>query len=86
MTRLGAHGSQKVVHYFSAHFCLVKTPSIAIWGKQNRGGPYEFELEFEFPDPADRLAYGSSHALLFTYNLYDTLWVHVAMYASQEHG
>jgi hypothetical protein len=27
-------GAQKVAHHFSAHFCLVKTPSIAIWGQQ----------------------------------------------------
>jgi len=25
-TRLAKHGSKKVVHYFPAHFCLVKTP------------------------------------------------------------
>ena len=31
-TRSGGTGSQKVAHHFSAHFCLVKTPSIAIWG------------------------------------------------------
>ena len=55
-TRSGARASHKVPHHFSAHFRLVKPPSIAIWGKKlNRGGPYEFELDFEFPDPADRL-------------------------------
>ena len=30
-TRFGETGSQKVAHRFPAHFCLVKTPSIAIW-------------------------------------------------------
>ena len=30
-TRSGARGSQKVAHHFSAHFCLVKTPSKPIW-------------------------------------------------------
>ena len=29
---MAKHGSQKVAHHFSAHFRLVKTPSIAIWG------------------------------------------------------
>ena len=31
-TRSGGTGSQKVAHHFSAHFRLVKTPSIAICG------------------------------------------------------
>ena len=26
--------AHKVAHHFSAHFCLAKTPSIAIWGQQ----------------------------------------------------
>ena len=30
----GDPGAHKVAHQFSAHFCLVKTPSIAICGKQ----------------------------------------------------
>ena len=32
-TRSGGTGSQKVAGGVSAHFCLVKTPSIAIWVK-----------------------------------------------------
>ena len=31
-TRSGGTGSQKVAGGVSGHFCLVKTPSIAIWG------------------------------------------------------
>ena len=33
MTENYGHGSQKVAHHFPVHFCLVKTPSIAICGK-----------------------------------------------------
>ena len=33
-TRFGETGAQKVAHHFSAHFCLAKTPSIAIWGQK----------------------------------------------------
>ena len=25
-------GAHKAAHHFAAHFCLIKTPSIAIWG------------------------------------------------------
>ena len=32
-TRSGITGSQEVAGGVSGHFCLVKTPSIAIWGK-----------------------------------------------------
>ena len=33
MTRLAGTGSQEVAGGVSAHFCLVKTPLIAIWAK-----------------------------------------------------
>ena len=33
-------GSHKVAHHFSAHSRLAKTPSIAIWGKNNFFGPH----------------------------------------------
>ena len=37
-TRSCKHGSQQIADHLSAHFCLVKAPSIAIWGKQEEIG------------------------------------------------
>ena len=39
-------GAQKVAHHFSAHFCLVKTPSIAIWCQKTffSGKPSFFQV------------------------------------------
>ena len=36
--------THKVAHHFSAHFCLVKTPSIAIWGQT-----IQFFMKLIFP-------------------------------------
>ena len=49
MTENCEPGPQKVAHHFPAHFCLAKTPSIAIWGILFfRMGPIEFPIESPF--------------------------------------
>ena len=49
-TRFGETGSQKIAHHFPSHFCLVKTPSIAIpfflFHGQGLEGLYESDQRF----------------------------------------
>ena len=52
---IGDPGSRKLRKVFALMSVLPKPPQLPYGANTNRGGRYEFELEFEFPEPANRL-------------------------------
>ena len=70
-------GAHKVAHHFSAHFCLVKTPSIAICaerGMMHKKNPYEIPNLLSNTSLLHTIYFGRRTIFWFGIPRYDVLW------------